>query len=224
MKTQRRKLVVYRTEGKLDYFEYYLNGIWKNEAKCEAWLKKHPGYEYGSMQIIRSTRKSRYRDWMNTRNMQPMSMGEIVDFCENKKKQERENRPVTEKDESEYLYKKENAEEWMALAKQNGWDLQDSLKPLCEHLGLAPVVVAPVLQRYGFIEKKKPAEKTYKYSKEQVEVWWNEKIREGLTIHQLSDKVGVHFLQLGRAFTQYGFQPKKEKKEKVGRGRKKNKK
>jgi len=114
------------------------------------------------------------------------------------------------------------AEEWLQVAKDNDWDLTVSIKPLCDHLGLAPVVVAPVLQRYGFIEKRKAVEKVYKYSKEQVQVWWNDKLRDGLTTPQQAEKVGIHFLQLGRLFTQYGFQPKKEKKEKKEkkRGRK----
>lgn len=221
MKTNRRKLVVYRSEGKLDYFEYHLNGVWKNQQECEAWLGKHPNYEYGSIQIIRSGPKARRLAWQEIQATKSMNMGEIMEYCENRKRLEKESKPAAPKDESEYLYKQENADEWMAVAKENGWNLNDSIKPLCEHLGLSPVVVAPVLQRYGYIQKKVPLPKTYKYSKEQVEVWWNEKIREGLTINQLADKVGVHFLQLGRVFTQYGFQPKKEKKEKVGRGRKK---
>lgn len=221
MKRQRRKLIVYRTMGNLDYFEYYYDGVWKNQKHCEAWLAKHPDYQPASIQVIRSSRKARNRDWQNYhRYEKPMTVAEIVEYCEMKKKSDRESKPATIKDEKDYTYNREAAEEWMALAKENGWDLNQSIKPLCEQLGLAPVVIAPVLQRYGFIEKKKPTEKVYKYNKEQVEVWWNDKIRDGLTIQQLADRVGVHFLQLGRAFTQYGFQPKKEKKEKGKRGRK----
>ena len=212
-----RKLVVYRTMGKLDYFEYHYDGVWKNKTQCEKWLAKHPNYQYGSYQVIRGSRNERYNEYLRFREMdKPMTITQILEFCKNRKETEREQAPKELKPETEYTYNRESADEWMKLAQDNDWDLSVSLKPLCEHLGLAPVVVAPVLIRYGLIEKKKkltPEEKakTYKYSKEQVQVWWNDKVREGLTIQQLAERVGVHFLQLGKAFSQYDFTPKKVK-------------
>ena len=208
---QRRKVVVYRTDGKLDYFKYYYNGVWKNEKQCEAWLKKHPGYEPSSTQVIKSSRKARRMEFYRYRDTEPMTVSQIVEYCADKKKDEKESRPVVLKEEKEYLYNKEHAEEWVALAEKNGWDLNESIKPLCEHLGLAPVVIAPVLQRYKFIEKRKAVEKVYKISKQQAQGWWDIKTQEGLSIKQVGERVGVHFLQVGRAFTHYGFVPKKIK-------------
>lgn len=219
-----RKLVVYRTMGKLDYFEYWRDGVWKNEKQCKAWLDKHPNYEYGSIQVIRTSRAERLQEFYRNRRSEPQTLSEIVEGCKAMKQAERENKPVALKDEKDYTYNREAAEEWLALAKENNWDLNESIKPLCEKLGLAPVVIAPVLQRYGFIEKKAKAEKVYKYSKEQVQAWWDIKTQENLTIKQVAERVKVHFLQVGRAFTHYGYTPKKEKKEKVGRGRGRRKK
>jgi hypothetical protein len=221
---QRRKLIVYRSMGELDYFEYYYDGVLKNKKQVDAFLAKHPDYSYGSIQVIRKGPKARLREYYQEVRSEPLTVTQILELCKANKQAERDDKPVVLKDESQYTYNKQMAEEWLQVAKDNDWDLTVSIKPLCDHLGLAPVVVAPVLQRYGFIEKRKKLteeekEKTAKYSKAQVEVWWNDKLREGLTTPQQAEKAGIHFLQLGKLFTKYGFQPKKEKKEKK-RGRK----
>jgi hypothetical protein len=209
--------------GELDYFEYYYDNILRNEKQVNAFLAKNPDYQCGSVQIIRKGPKAALSDFYDERyrvNSKPKTMSEIFEMCKAIKQAEKADRPVVAKDESKYLYNREAAEEWVKVAKENNWDLNESIKPLCEHLGLSLVVVAPVLQRYGFLEKRKPIEKVYKYSKEQVQVWWNDKLRDGLNVKQQAEKVGIHFLQLGRLFTQYEFQPKKEKKaKKTKRGR-----
>lgn len=218
---QRRKLIIYRTMGKLDYFEYYYDNVLKNEKKVKTFLDKNPNYSYGSIQVIRSGPKARLRDYYTEVRSEPLTVSQILELCKASKQAERDDKPVVLKDESQYTYNKQMAEEWIQTAKDNDWDLTVSIKPLCDHLGLAPVVVAPVLQRYGFIEKRKAVEKVYKYSKEQVQVWWNDKLRDGLTTPQQAEKVGIHFLQLGKLFTQYGFQPKKQKPEKKEKKRRK---
>lgn len=219
MATPRRKLAIYRNMGELAYFEYWYSGELKNKNQVDAFLEKNPDYQCGSVQIIKTGYKSRLREYGENIRSTPRTAGEILAYCEGKKQSDKSDKPVVLKEEKDYIYNKESAEEWVALAKENNWDLTESIKALCDHLNLAPVVVAPVLQRYGFIEKRKPVEKVYKYSKEQVEVWWNDKFREGLTTVQQAERIGIHFLQLGRLFTQYGFQPKKEKKEKKERKR-----
>jgi hypothetical protein len=208
---QRRKILVYRTMGKIDFFEYYYDNVLKNQEQVNAFMKAHPDYECGSVQIIRQGPKASLKEYYTEVRTTPLTVSQILEACKLNKQVERDSKPTELKPESEYTYNREMAEEWLQTAKDNDWDLTVSIKPLCDHLGLAPVVVAPVLQRYGFIEKRKPVEKTYKYSKEQVQVWWDTKLHGGLTIQQLAEKIGVHFLQVGKAFTQHGFTPKKEK-------------